>query len=661
MPIGAMTMILANVGLQIYNNWCGSRQNKQLQQKREEYERAAREHNTQRMWQLMREGQEMTRQLEEERHQQRLEELKNDVGNLLQKLAYSATINNWPLSVLPIVMKNQALGNLLANQEEHIAMHCILTPSNYQEFNKVVFPRLEEKLDEYCNQYWSVLTDHPVLFYSGAWRSGQAPTEVQIDSMRSALGNLPTLLITPFFRPSDGRLIFQLRIWGVGTLNDGFNDFSELEPTEFQRTYTDKDDYANGDGVLDEIIEDVIPYLQCVIGYITDTYFWSSEGLSPCLPKLLTNGTINTDGMKYLVNNSQEYYERLLLTCNENEQELFSDSKDLDLCEGTSCFWNDELKIEKLENIFISYCSKHTGRDFHSMKECLNLENFTKEDLPFIRKFRKVYNLERCGNELDEIQSVLESVDFDYSILEATDIPYLEKLAEDGNAVAMFRLGEMYEFSIMPINHYNKQLSETFYNQSLEKKFILARVYEILNEDRLSHSSLQYLKDNFHILEFLSEKGVTMSVIRLSQLYYLGYACQQDKKKARTVLESIDYPDHPYYYYWAAKLLIDLYGKSESRSIEYHLRKSADMGYVVAQSTLASLFRDGSLLPEDPQQSFEYAKKAAQQGSITDTTTVGYYYMIGYGTSKSLKNAKFLLDISAKAGDKKAINLLGNF
>ena len=186
-------------------------------------------------------------------------------------------------------------------------------------------------------------------------------------------------------------------------------------------------------------------------------------------------------------------------------------------------------------------------------------------------------------------------------------------------------------------------------------------MYEILNEDRLSHSSLQYLKDNFHILEFLSEKGVTMSVIRLSQLYYLGYACQQDKKKARTVLESIDYPDHPYYYYWAAKLLIDLYGKSESRSIEYHLRKSADMGYVVAQSTLASLFRDGSLLSEDPQQSFEYAKKAAQQGSITDTTTVGYYYMIGYGTSKSLKNAKFLLDISAKAGDKKAINLLGNF
>ena len=64
MPIGAMTMILTNVGLQIFNNWRSSRQNKQLQQKREEYESAARVHNTQRMWQLMREGQELTRQLE---------------------------------------------------------------------------------------------------------------------------------------------------------------------------------------------------------------------------------------------------------------------------------------------------------------------------------------------------------------------------------------------------------------------------------------------------------------------------------------------------------------------------------------------------------------------------------------------------------------------
>lgn len=648
MPIGAMTMILANVGLQIYNNWCGSRQNKQLQQKREEYERAAREHNTQRMWQLMREGQEMTRQLEEERHQQRLEELKNDVGNLLQKLAYSATINNWPLSVLPIVMKNQALGNLLANQEEHIAMHCILTPSNYHEFNKVVFPRIEEKLDEYCNQYWSVLTDHPVLFYSGAWRSGQAPTEVQIDSMRSALGNLPTLLITPFFRPSDGRLIFQLRIWGVGTLNDGFNDFSELEPTEFQRTYTDKDDYTNGDGLLDEIIEDIIPYLQCVIGYIADTYFWSSEGLSPCLPKLLTNGTINTDGMKYLVNNSLEYYERLLLTCNENEQELFSDSKDLDLCEGTSCFWNDELKIEKLENIFISYCSKHTGRDFHSMKECLNLENFTKEDLPFIRKFRKVYNLERYGNELDEIQSVLESVDFDYSILEATDIPYLEKLAEDGNAVAMFRLGEIYEYSIGTIFDSDKSMS--YYNES--SNFILTKVYNLIKEEKeeIDPNDIESLKQLYSL-------NVTQAVLYGAILQYKSIY-KFDSKNILEILDKIEYSNHPYAYYWAAKLIRKQYDKKYLASYVELMGKSADLGYLEAIKSLSNDYLEGTYLNEDAHKHIEYCKKAVAQSDIDSIVDLGVCFATGYGVQKSKQRAIEFLKIAAELGSNEAVVFL---
>ena len=66
MAIGAITMILANVGSQIYNNWCGCRQNAALQQKREEFECVAKERNTEHMWRLMREGQELTLQLEKE-------------------------------------------------------------------------------------------------------------------------------------------------------------------------------------------------------------------------------------------------------------------------------------------------------------------------------------------------------------------------------------------------------------------------------------------------------------------------------------------------------------------------------------------------------------------------------------------------------------------
>ena len=447
MAIGAITMILANVGLQIYNNWCGSRQNAALQQKREEFERAAKERNTEHMWRLMREGQELSLQLEKEKHADRLKELKDEVDHLLEKLTYETTISNWPLKVLPIVMKNQAFGNLLANQEENVAMHVIITRSNYDKFNKLVYPVVEKQLEQYCDKHWSTMADHPILFYSGAWKPMVNPTDVQVTAMREELKNLPTLLITPFFRPNDGELVFQLHMWGVGANSTDKFDVPEIEPTEFQRPFNNQDDYDNEEGLLEEIVEDLVPYLECMIGYMADTYFWSSAGLAPHLPLLLTNGTINTDGMKYLVEATKGNYESLFVEDNKNSLEQpFEDTKALSLYDGISCYYQEGDRKAKLEEIFISYCSKFTVPKNQSIDDCLNVGNFTKEDLPFIRKYRSLYN--GYQKELKEIQSILEAVDFDYSILESTDVDYLEKLANEGNGAAMFRLGEIYEYSI---------------------------------------------------------------------------------------------------------------------------------------------------------------------------------------------------------------------
>lgn len=356
MAIGAITMILANVGLQIYNNWCGSRQNAALQQKREEFERAAKERNTEHMWRLMREGQELTLQLEKEKHADRLNELKDEVDHLLEKLTYETTISNWPLKVLPIVMKNQAFGNLLANQEENIAMHVIFTRSNYDKFNKLVYPIVEKQLEQYCDKHWSTMTDHPILFYSGAWKPMVNPTDVQVTAMREELKNLPTLLITPFFRPNDGKLVFQLHMWGVGANSTDKFNVPEIEPTDFQRPFNNQDDYDNEEGLLEEIVEDLVPYLECMIGYMADTYFWSSAGLAPHLPLLVTNGTINTDGMKYLVDYSREYYDRLLLESEENaKQNPFMQQNLLNLFEGSAELWDEGTRKEKLEDIRKNY------------------------------------------------------------------------------------------------------------------------------------------------------------------------------------------------------------------------------------------------------------------------------------------------------------------
>lgn len=404
MAIGAITMILTNVGLQIYNNWCGSRQNDKLQQKREEFERAARERNTEHMWKLLREGQELAMQLEKEKHEDRLKELQCDLDNLLKEITHEKTIINWPLKVLPIVMKNQAFGNLLANQEENIAMHVILARSNYSEFNKWVHPIIEKALEMHCNQHWSTKSDHPILFYSGAWDTQKCPmnpNDVQITALQTQLSNLPTLLITPFFRPKDkdgkgGKLVFQVNMWGVGATKEYTFNVKEIEPKSdefhFQHLYTNQDDYENTKGVLDWIVEDLVPYLECMIGYMADTYFWSSAGLAPHLPLLVTNGTINTDGMKYLVSDTREFYDQLLLTSEEKAKENpFIQDNLLNLYKGSAELWDENNRKSYIEEIFLLRCNNITQFGHNNVEDALINTPFSYNDINILNQLKKTH------------------------------------------------------------------------------------------------------------------------------------------------------------------------------------------------------------------------------------------------------------------------------
>ena len=498
MPIGAITMILTNVGLQIYNNWCGSRQNDKLQQKREEFERAARERNTEHMWKLLREGQEMTMQLEKEKHDDRLKELKDEVDHLLERLTYEATITNWPLKVLPIVMKNQAFGNLLANQEEHVALHVIFTRSNYDKFNKLVYPIIEKELEQYCDKHWSTMTDHPVLFYSGAWKPMSNPTDVQVTAMREELKNLPTLLITPFFRPGDDKLVFQVHMWGVGPNSSDQFVVPEIEPvsdeSRFQRTYTNQQDYENEVGLLDEIVEDLVPYLECMIGYMADTYFWSSAGLAPHLPLLVTNGSINTDGMKYLVDDSREYYNKLFSDAKADDSFLM-DNTLLNLSEGVLCLESFSDSRNRLHQLFLERCSVRSSQSFQTIEEAVDNTIWFLGDLAFLRNVLRIS--EGLGDtasfqSLSTLVDSMEKIDHDYQVLDCKDVTVLESMANHGNAVAAYRLGELYEYAMGVQTDEAK--SRQYYQQALEKGLFLAEIkLGLRNFDSISKRNLDIL------------------------------------------------------------------------------------------------------------------------------------------------------------------------
>lgn len=642
MPIGAITMILTNVGLQIYNNWCGSRQNDKLLKKREEFEKAARERNTEHMWKLLREGQEITMQMEKEKHDDRLKELKDEVDHLLERLTYEATITNWPLKVLPIVIKNQAFGNLLANQEEHVAMHVIFTRSNYDKFNKLVFPIVEKELEQYCDKHWSTVSDHPILFYSGAWKPMSNPTDVQVTAMREELKNLPTLLITPFFRPGDGthpddgKLVFQVHMWGVGPNSSDKFIVPEIEPVSdefhFQRTYTNQQDYENEMGLLDEIVEDLVPYLECMMGYMADTYFWSSAGLAPHLPLLVTNGTINTDGMKYLVSDSREYYDQLLLTSEEKAKENpFMQENLLSLCKGSAGLWDKHTKERKLERAFLTYVNIRNGKSFSNIKDALIPCLFSKEDIPFIETSLSQFAGSEYEADLTSIKNVLDAVNFDYGILESTDIETLMKESEDGNAVASYRLGEIYDYSIGV--KWNESLSNHYYQVAQQGGLVLA----VLHQDMSLYE--QYSNE----VECLYNAGVSQTIVAKAE-----WLCSQKRKDEAVALVSDTNLYHPAILFKKAKMLIDIHG--DASQIEEVLTTLANEGYIKAQELLCELYQKGVVLPEAPSKHALYAEKAMLQNSPYATYAMALCYLNGYGVQQSTSAAIMLIDKAEELG-----------
>lgn len=628
-------------GLSIFNHLKNNKHSEKLQAKQQEFARASVERNRQRMWEVLREGQEITLQMEEEAHQARIQDINDDFDKVLHRLAYNQAINTWPLKVLPIVMKNQSLGTLLCGSNENVALHCILTPSNCSTFNNYVLPEVEDALTDFCNLHWSSLSAHPVLFYSGAWKSYTNPTGIEVQQLRTDLRNLPTLMITPYFKP-DGGLVFQLNAWGIG--NDVRADV-ECQDFSYAQKYALGLDFKDDSDLRTTTIEELIPYLQCLIGYVADQYFWLMHNESPLLPSLLAIKAVSCDGKPYLKRNSEDHYTNLLSLCETETKDLpFAPDKALPLFEGSSELFSTDERKKKLEDIFIAYVQKLSGGETPTMRSALSSDVFSKEDISFVRKFIQLYKYEDYAAELKELLTVLEYIDFDYSILESTDIPYLEKLAEEGSGAAMYRLGEIYEYSIG--TDINEGKSTNYYECSVEQSFLLAEFHELLSSISVdSHLSNERLK----ALTLLVNHRVVQSIIYAVWLNHKGLIDTYDISLLE-VLDDYEDSRHPYLFFLGALIVEDQYGVEYIDHIITLLEKSAEFGYVGALKKLMDIYLLDKYNKQDFKQHVRYAIKAAEQGDVDAITDLGICYATGQGVKQSKARAMDLLTLAVELG-----------
>lgn len=131
-----------------------------------------------------------------------------------------------------------------------------------------------------------------------------------------------------------------------------------------------------------------------------------------------------------------------------------------------------------------------------------------------------------------------------------------------------------------------------------------------------------------------------------------GRAAYDGKDYARALKEFQSLlPDPEAEYYLAAMALLGR-GQEQDYAGGFDLMKrSADSGFVKAQSALGDIYREGDIVSKNYTRCAEWYQKSAASGDAYSLRRLAYMYSEGWGVSKDVAKGKALFKSAAEGGD----------
>lgn len=291
-----------------------------------------------------------------------------------------------------------------------------------------------------------------------------------------------------------------------------------------------------------------------------------------------------------------------------------------------------------------------------------------------------------------------------FSIL-AGDLSYIKQQASEGNPVAQYTLGIMYQQAKSV--QQNKATALSWYQKSAEQNYLLAQyaltaIYQYGDGVKSSPKDALYWhkktteprslillnqqQQSFNqIADFLSKQATqdnTTAQYLLATLYssnknedianywFLRAAMAGDKNAQYYI--GITYTDRPGIInktqgiYWLEKaalqnfldaevVLASIYEQDKDiapdfKKAAYWYEQAANQGDAKAQSFIAGMYRDGKGVTLDKQKALEWYLKAAKQGDAFSQYNLGQIYEIGDGVMPDIQKALYWYTQGAKQG-----------
>lgn len=405
--ISYLIMIAGSIGLQYFNNKKAQENNRKIQQKRHDFLKLNAEEDIERKIRIMEETNQLREEIDWELHKQRCEDISSECDRIVQRIAKMADVSTWPLSVLPMVMKNESFGTYIGGQNESIAVHCLLTPPDSdnssdtqirRNFMDNVIEGVDSTLEKFCNYYWNTLSTHPIIYYGKAWKRTVEVNNVKINQLRTDLRSLPTVVFTPKFK--DHKLILIINLWGMGKELSQEVDLAEV----FNKTYTDEFDYI---GNAQQVIDDLVPYLQAVMGFLTDSYFWKMYSITPMFPGIVAqmeDGDYKNKLRGYIAPIYKELFEEEITLIREQDVLCLPPSIYLEYLHNVRPILDDYNFQEKLEALLLAIAhNRGVELSEQTIGDSFSHNVFLPSEIEFVKQFFYDYHKREEKYDVEEL------------------------------------------------------------------------------------------------------------------------------------------------------------------------------------------------------------------------------------------------------------------
>lgn len=414
-------LALTSFAVQAGNAWANKKNSEKIMELQRKYQKEALEKNFEESKYLFNQMKEARMQMMEEERIERIRLMRNMHTDNLKSIAYINGLETWPLQIMPLVMKDDDLFGIENTSEESFTpINIIIGPGSDREFQTKIWKKVEGKLAERFVKFWSLNSNHPVIFYEDAWKNEREVADgIQFSNIHACIPNVPTLVFSPHIS-SEG-LCISMSHWCITDIDPEKSYVKNIEltlPTTLHK-YAKEDDYSTIDSDL--LAEEISDILESTIGYIVDQYMWYKYNINPICPQYLNSRYNLNDASRAAFYHS--YANMLSESLNSPHFDVVQDIPViLDYCHMIDSFGKGNLAIEITSCKFLG--KKEQDKNVFESKVLLPSYRLC-ELTPFVTYVDKYHDSLSISKEFNE--------ELKYSLaLETAYQKSMEKILTDG-------------------------------------------------------------------------------------------------------------------------------------------------------------------------------------------------------------------------------------